>query len=97
MKRHIRQRELLLPHLVGIVDFSGAHGPDGKTLMHFAREMQVAQWLIDHGAPCHVRDDKGRLPEAVLPRDVAIIVDRQCLEASLPQATSADVRSARRL
>lgn len=94
---HVRECELLLPHLVGIVDFSGVHGPDGKTLMHFAREMQIAQWHIDHGSPCHVRDDEGRPPEAVLPRDVAVIVNRQCLKTSLPQATSAEVRPARRL
>ncbi|MGY3231209.1 hypothetical protein ACVWWJ_002693 [Luteibacter sp. HA06] len=95
--RPVPERELLLPHFARFVDFSGVHGPDGMTLMHLAREAQVAQWLVDHGAPCDVPDSRGKLPWEVLPPEVAATVNRKHLESNLPKATRVEARTARRL
>jgi hypothetical protein len=73
----------VLPLFEGHTDFSGIHGEGGKTLMHFARTLSVATWLMDHGAPCDVKDDDGNLPGDVLPPKVAAIVNRHLLERRL--------------
>lgn len=85
----VRERELLVSHLARVGNLSGVHGSGGVSLMHLAREGQVAQWLIDHGAPCNVLDAKGKLPRDILPADVAAIVDRHLLESELAAATKA--------
>jgi len=95
--RPVPERELLLPHFARFVDFSGVHGPGGITLMHLAREAQVARWLVDHGAPCDVPDSRGQLPWEVLPPGVAATVNRKHLESNLPKATRVEARTARRL
>jgi hypothetical protein len=69
----------MLPQFKAYADFAGVHRAGGKSLMHFAREPDVACWLIAHGAPCDVTDDKGQLPGDVLPRDVAAMVNAHLL------------------
>ncbi len=83
----------MLPQFNAYADFSGIHGAGGKSLMHFAREVDVARWLIENGAPCDVTDDEGKLPGDVLPPEVAAMINAHCLGSNLPHAT--DVGSGR--
>lgn len=82
--RHPSQRGIrMLPQFKPYADFSGVHGAGGKSLMHFAREPDVARWLIEQGAPCDVTDDEGKLPGDLLPPEVAAIVNAHLLDSSL--------------
>jgi len=85
--RHPSQRGIrMLPQFKPYADFSGVHGAGGKSLMHFAREVDVACWLIANGAPCDVTDDEGNLPGDVLPPDIAAIVNAHLLRVGLAPA-----------
>jgi hypothetical protein len=57
--------------------------------MHFAREPDVARWLIENGAPCDVPDNEGKLPGDVLPPGVATIVTASLLGSTLSAASAA--------
>lgn len=94
--RHPSQRGIrMLPQFKPFADFFGVHGAGGKSLMHFAREVDVACWLIAHGAPCNVPDHEGKLPGDVLPPEVAAIVNASLLGTGLAaaQKTTVAVRS----
>jgi hypothetical protein len=78
----------MLPQFTPYADFSGVHGAGGKSLMHFAREADVAHWLIEQGAPCDVTDDEGKLPGDVLPPEVAAIVNASLLGSTLSAASA---------
>jgi len=82
-RRPSRRGIRMLPQFNAYADFSGIHGAGGKSLMHFAREVDVARWLLAHGAPCDVTDDEGKLPGDVLPPEVAAIVNAHLLGAGL--------------
>ncbi|MGY3231207.1 hypothetical protein ACVWWJ_002691 [Luteibacter sp. HA06] len=87
---HAPDRKLwMVPLFKDRADWSGVHGAGGKSLMHFAREPDVARWLIANGAPCDVTDDEGKLPGDVLPPEVATIVDAHLLGAGLAAAHNA--------
>jgi hypothetical protein len=82
-RRPSRRGIRMLPQFKPYADLSGIHGAGGKSLMHFAREPDVARWLIENGAPCEVTDDEGKMPGDVLPPEVAAIVDAHLLGAGL--------------
>ncbi len=85
--RHPSQRGIrMLPQFKPYADFSGVHGAGGKSLMHFAREVDVAWWLIEQGAPCNVPDHEGKLPGDVLPPEVAAMINAHLLGAGLAAA-----------
>jgi hypothetical protein len=85
-RRPLRRGIRMLPQFKAYADFSGVHGAGGKSLMHFAREVDVARWLIENGAPCDVTDDEGKLPGDVLPPEVAALVNAHLLGAGLAAA-----------
>lgn len=89
VERHRPPERLhLLPLLAAYTDFSGVHGVGGRTLLHFAREPLVAEWLLRHGAPCDVPDAEGRLPGDTLPPRVCDLVNRHLLARRMPAATA---------
>jgi len=93
-RRPSRRGIRMLPQFKAYADLSGIHGAGGKSLMHFAREPDVARWLIAQGAPCGVADDEGNLPGDVLPAEVAAIVNAHLLDSSLG-ASGSEITAAR--
>lgn len=85
-RRPSRRGIRMLPQFREYADFSGVHGAGGKSLMHFAREVDVARWLIENGAPCDVTDGEGKLPGDVLPPEVAAMINAHLLGAGLAAA-----------
>jgi hypothetical protein len=95
---HASDRQLwMVPLFKDYVGWSGIHGAGGKSLMHFAREPEVARWLVEHGAPCDVADEEGKFPGDVLPPDVAAIVNAHLFGKSCALATQTAARSRGRL
>jgi ankyrin repeat protein len=79
-----------------------ARGGDGKTPLHFASTVEIARFLLDHGADIDARDvDHESTPAQYLMRDrqdvARFLVSRGCRTDILLAAALGDLELARRL
>jgi ankyrin repeat protein len=94
-------RERLAELVAARPDLVHEQGPDGQTPLHFAANVEIAEFLLDHGAPIDARDiDHESTPAQYMldnRQDVArYLVSRGCTTDILMAAALGDVGLARK-